>query len=113
MPMYLFNRSTGFFLVFLALVSCKRTNITSEAPDKAAPTAVFERKLSTINVPISITVKELETRVNQQFGRVLYKDESLEGDNVKVTVTKDGNIGVKAVDNKLSFNIPIHVWGLG
>lgn len=111
--MKLFNRAAAFILVIFALISCKRTDITAEAPDKAGPSAVFQRRLSTINLPISITVKELESRINQQFSSVLYRDESLEGDNVKVTVTKNGDIGIKAVGSKLSFSIPIHVWALG
>jgi hypothetical protein len=111
--MNIFTRITSILFVLLVLASCKRTNISSDAPDKLSPTAIFERKISTINVPISIAVKELEGRINQQFSSVLYKDDDLAGDNVKVTVTRSGNIGVKTVNNKLSFTVPIHVWGLG
>lgn len=111
--MKLFKRLPALLILIILIASCKRTNITSEKPDELSPTSVFTRKLSTINLPISISVKELQTRINQQFTSVLYKDESLEGDNVKVTVTKNGDIGVKTVNNKLSFSIPIHVWALG
>ncbi len=105
----------GILLLFVIniLAGCKQTNITSEAPDKQADTRAFERKLSTINIPISFPIKQLEAKLNQELSGVLYKDDDLKGDNVKITISKTGNIGVNAENNKISFSIPLHIWALG
>ncbi|RYD74391.1 MAG: DUF4403 family protein [Sphingobacteriales bacterium] len=100
-------------LIFLFAASCKQTNITSEAPDKLASSQVFERKLSTINIPVSFPIKQLEARLNQELNGVLYNDNDLKGDNVKVKITKIGNIAVNAENNKISFTIPLNIWALG
>ena len=102
-----------FLFAFILIFGCKQTNITSEAPEKLPTTQVFQRKLSTINIPVSFPIKQLETRLNQELNGVLYKDDNLKGDNLKTTITKNGNLTVNAENNKIAFNIPLNIWALG
>ncbi|MDQ4141995.1 MAG: DUF4403 family protein [Bacteroidota bacterium] len=94
---------------------CQKTaTIKAPAPDQAVAAApVFERKLSTITVPISFKATTLETKLNQELNGTLYKDDNLEGDNLAVTVTKTGNLGIRAEQNKIYFSVPLHIFAKG
>jgi len=96
------------------LPSCKTVNINAAAPDKVAPTAPNLAPVpSTINVPVSFNVKQLENRINQELNGVIYKDDNIEDDNYKMTITKNGQITVTADNDKVSFNVPLHIWVMG
>jgi hypothetical protein len=103
-----------FFDFGLSVSSCKTTNINAEAPDKVLPTAPnIAIAPSVINVPVSIPVKQLEGRINQELNGVIYKDDNIEDDNYKMTITKNGKITVNADNNKILFAIPLHIWVMG
>ncbi|MFC5271278.1 DUF4403 family protein [Adhaeribacter terreus] len=104
-----------FCSAFSILPACKSTtslNTTTPAAE-AAPAPKFERKLSTINVPVSFKVTTLQNKLNQEFKGLLYNDENLNDDNVAVKVWKKGDVGVKAENNKIYFTIPLHIWVKG
>lgn len=112
--------SKAFFLsatlaTGLLLEGCKSTTrLNTQAPATQPVTApVFERKLSSINIPVSFQINTLEEKLNQEFAGVLYRDDDLEADNVAIRVTKNGRIGVKAENNKIAFTVPLNVWVKG
>jgi hypothetical protein len=102
-----------FVLLLLTSACSHTTNITAEQPQKTTPEQTWQRKLSTINVPVAFPVKQLEARLNKEFNGVLYKDDNIDDDNVKVTVTKIGNIGITADNNRIYFTVPVHIWAMG
>ncbi|QMU30745.1 DUF4403 family protein [Adhaeribacter radiodurans] len=106
-----------FSLVTSALLisGCQQTaTIKTTAPDQKVTAApAFERKLSTITVPISFQATTLETKLNQELSGILYKDDNLEGDNMAITVSKMGNLGMRAEQNKIYFTLPLHIFAKG
>ena len=84
-----------------------------------APTAsvmspvVFAPKLSTITVPVSFKISALEEKLNQQITGVLYKDDNLEDDNLKITVVKAGNLTMQANGDKIYLTMPLRVLAIG
>ena len=110
-------RSFFLPLVFVAglLTSCsKTTQLDTSAPAAQAVVAKpFERKISTINVPVNFKVATLQTKLNQEFKGLLYNDTNLEGDNVAIKIWKKGDVGIKAENNKIYFTIPLHIWVKG
>src|SRR5207244_2626514 len=89
----------------LLLGSCKTLNINSEPPDQNTSVAPEIPKLpSMINVPVSLPVKEVENRLNSALTGVIYKDDNIEDDNYKMTITKKGKISVNADNNKIIFS---------
>lgn len=100
---------------WLWLQACtSSSNLTSQAP--SAPVAAapaLQPRLSTINVPVSFQIKTLEEKLNRDFNGVLYKDEDLSGDNVAVTVSKNGALRILAEGNKISFTVPLHIYAKG
>lgn len=112
---YTFTWLTVFLLIALLSQSCQQTaTIKAPAPNQpvAAP-PVFEQKLSTITVPISFQVAALENKLNQELNGILYKDDNLEGDNLAVTVSKNGKLGIKAEQNRIYFTVPLHIFAKG
>lgn len=102
------------FSVIIILSGCRHTtDITAVKPQTVTPQQVWQKKLSTINIPVSFPVRQLEARLNQQFNGVLYNDDNIDDDNLKVKVTKTGNIGISAENNKIYFTVPVHIWAMG
>jgi len=106
-----------FYIICILLFVQACTSSSSLAPvaptQETKPTPVFQPKLSTINIPVSFRITTLEDRLNQEFAGVLYKDEDLTGDNVAVTVSKTGRLGMQAEGNKIFFTVPLHIYAKG
>jgi LEA14-like dessication related protein len=108
------NNAFLFFLTVLSalglMTSCKTVNINADAPEKVAPTAPNIAIVpSVINVPVSFSVTQIESRINQELNGVIYKDDNIEDDNYMMTITKNGMIKVTADNNKISFAVPLHI----
>jgi hypothetical protein len=100
--------------VILVTACQETTTIKAPAPSQTVAAApVYERKLSTITVPVSFQAANLESKLNQELSGILYKDDNLEGDNLAVTVSKAGKLGIRAEQNKIYFTVPLHIFAKG
>lgn len=74
----------------------------------------FPKIKSNIALPVSISVNEINSLINQSVTGVLYEDNSYtdnNNDQFKVKVEKDGNIDIVALKgNRLLISIPLKVW---
>ena len=99
-------------LAILSLQGCKSTKITSEAPEKVLETPKYTRKVSTINIPLNLQVKQLEALANREMDITLYKDDNPDDDHFAITVTRTGNISISAENDQLIYSLPIHIYAL-
>ncbi|MDB5262547.1 MAG: hypothetical protein JWQ14_1828 [Adhaeribacter sp.] len=102
-------------LLQIILPACtSNSHLTTQAPDAqvSAPPAIAP-KLSTVTVPISFGIQALAEKLNQEIAGVLYKDDNLEDDNLKVTVVKAGNLSLQANGNKIYLSMPLRVSATG
>src|SRR5688572_32563279 len=100
----------------ISLPSCQSTtklNTATPPVQASAVTPKFERKLSTINVPVSFRVNTLQDKLNNEFKGLLFNDQNLDDDNVAIKIWKKSDVGVKAENNKIYFTIPLHIWVKG
>lgn len=74
-----------FFCVFL-LAAC--ADFKTEKPPRIAPTLQLEPRLSYINTPIILPLRDLEAKINEAIQGEIYRDDSYEGDKVKLVVRK-------------------------
>ncbi len=97
------------------MVSCqKSTTLADTNPGTAvSPQPLPEPPLSTITLPVSISVAALEERLNQEMKEVLYLDNNLEDDDLMVKVTKTGPINMRAESSKLYTEVPLRIWAKG
>lgn len=100
---------------FLWLQACSSSStLQPQAPTATvAPAPVLKPRLSTINMPVSFQIRALEEKLNRDFNGVLYKDEDLKGDNIAVTVSKNGALRIHAEGNKIAFTVPLHIYAKG
>lgn len=74
----------------------------------------FPKIASSISLPISLPISEIQRLTNQSITGVLYEDQSYENNNndqLKTKVEKDGNISIKALtNNRLMFSVPLKIW---
>nr|WP_230679967.1 DUF4403 family protein [Pontibacter sp. 172403-2] len=87
--------------------------MNAAAPVAATTAPAYQPSLSSITVPVSVPVAAIEQRLNQERQGVLYKDDKLEGDNVAITVTKNGLMRVQADKDKIYFSVPLHIYAKG
>ena len=112
-------QATAFAFTIIAgsvsLQSCSSTsNLNTEAPAGTIATApVYQPKLSSVTVPVSISIATIEEKLNSEFAGILYKDDKLDGDNVAITVTKNGRMTMRADKDKIYFSIPLHIFAKG
>ncbi len=67
----------------------------------------LEEKSSTINVPLKIDIRELEKSINSKLPDPLYKDESMEGDNMAVIATKKEDITLGIDSQMVTYRVPL------
>lgn len=116
----------GLMAGWLALnsLSCQPSGnrLNPQAPKEAYNTTEMEvrndRFLSTVHVPVSIALSDVERQINSQLNGLLYEDNSLEdrtpGSNNKdqfmAKVWKRGTIIVNAEDSLFHFTVPLKIW---
>ncbi|MCB0634966.1 MAG: DUF4403 family protein [Lewinella sp.] len=71
----------------------------------------FERRNSVLNIPVRINMRDLERSLNTQLTGILYQDDTFEdGDKLKVTAEKDGDISLRADGMGIIYSVPLKLW---
>ncbi|MCK8494480.1 DUF4403 family protein [Spirosoma sp. RP8] len=105
--------------LFINLLSCQSSHnrLNPQAPKEAYNTTEMEvrneRFLSTVHVPVSIALGDVERQINAQVNGLIYEDNSLEdnnNDNFMTKVWKRGTIIVNAQDSLFHFVVPLKIW---
>ena len=100
-------------------LSCQPSGnrLNPKAPKEAYNTTVMEvrneRFLSTVHVPVSIALGDVERQINAQLNGLIYEDNSLDDnnhDNFMTKVWKRGTIIVNAEDSLFHFTVPLRIW---
>jgi hypothetical protein len=113
---HLLSRFLPLILLAVLWLPACNTSSTLHTPAPAAatgPAPVLQPRLSTINIPLSFPLKNLEDQLNRDFNGVLYQDQDLSGDNIALTVRKNGALRIQGAGNKLSFTLPLHIYAKG
>ncbi len=99
-------------LSILSLNACKSTKISAEAPVKVAENPKYENKISTINLPLSLQIKQLEALANKELAITLYKDDNTDDDHFAITVSRTGNVSISAENDQIIYSLPIHIYAM-
>ncbi len=95
----------AFLMVLLVSCASKKT----EKPLLIAPTAKLEAKQSYLSAPLVIPMDELAEKINEKIAGVIYKDDSYEGDKLKVTVTKVSPFLLSMDGNRLYHSVTLNI----
>ena len=109
----------SLFLI-ITLTNCQpaATNrLNPTAPKEVYNTTVMEvrndRFLSTVHIPVSIAMGDVERQINAQVAGLIYEDNSLDDNNkdqFMAKVWKRGTIIVDAQDSLFHFTVPLRIW---
>lgn len=103
----------------LLTLSCQPSGdrLDTRAPKESYNTTEMEvrseRFLSTVHVPVSIAMGDVERQINAQVNGLIYEDNSLTdngNDQFMVKVWKRSNLLVMAQDSLLHFTVPLKIW---
>ncbi|GAA4398420.1 hypothetical protein GCM10023187_09060 [Nibrella viscosa] len=121
--------SAGVLLYLLLVTACQPsgTRINPQAPKAAYSRTTMEVRneqfLSTVNVPVSISIADIERQINNQVSGLVFEDNQLDGSSQQgsgstpywMKVWKRGNIAVRAgvagtQDSLFHFTVPLRIW---
>ena len=104
------------------LFSCQPGRLQTTAPKAAYQTSTMDVRsdalLSTVNIPVSIALTDVERQINAQVAGLIYEDNSFDDDTdgtpFMTKVWKRAPIGVKAGvaggDSLFYFSVPLKIW---
>jgi len=108
----------SFFLLLLSLLigacSTKKAFLANQ-PEAAYQKSVERvKEISTLNIPIEIPLSEVERKINEQLGNLLFEDNSLDnngGDNLMLKVNKRLPLSIEAKGgNQFNIKVPVNIW---
>lgn len=88
--------------------STKKIEALKPEPSNNAP-LVYQSTNSFINLPVSITISDIETQVNKLLTGMVYEDKNIEDDNITTQVWKTAPIKFSEQNGKLQVIVPIKV----
>ncbi|MGG7036749.1 MAG: DUF4403 family protein, partial [Flavobacterium sp.] len=98
-----------FAFIFNACSTSKKINALKPAPSNDAP-MVVKTKTSFINMPLEITLKEIENQLNKTLTGNIYVDSDLKDDNAEMKITKTAPIRLIQKNNKIQTVLPLKIW---
>ncbi|PRY34183.1 uncharacterized protein DUF4403 [Spirosoma oryzae] len=114
------NYRAGVFSLWLllGLASCQSASqLDPKAPKEAYKFTEMdirsERHLSTVHVPVSISINDVQRQINAQVNGLIYEDNDPNdnnGDKFLTKVWKRGTILVSAQDSLFQFVVPLRIW---
>ncbi len=71
---------------------------------------VYDKQLSYVNLPVEISVADLQTQTNKYLNGLIYEDNSMEDDNMMLKVWKQAPILISEKGGKLEMQFPLKIW---
>jgi len=101
-------------ILVLALISyscstAKKIEALKPLPSDDSP-MVFSTKTSFVNMPLEITLKEIENQLNKTLAGEIYNDSNLEDDKTEMRITKTAAIHLIEKDGKIQSILPLKIW---
>lgn len=103
----------GFVLTLLFLVSCGSTQkiATLKPEPELVSETVLEKETSFISLPIRISLQEIESQLNKTLIGLLYQDDDLTADQIKINVWKDADIKISQENDQVKIVFPLRAEG--
>lgn len=72
---------------------------------------LWEEKLSVINIPVDVSLRDMERSLNQQVKGVIYEDNDLhDGDNMRIRAEKRQDIRLGVDSQLIKYRVPLALW---
>lgn len=71
---------------------------------------VYNTKTSFVNMPLEISLKEIEAQLNKTLSGEIYNDSNLQDDNTEMKISKTGPIRLVEKNGKIQTIMPLKIW---
>ena len=96
-------------ILFNSCSTTKKVEALKPLPTNDAP-MVFKTKTSLVNMPLEISLKEIENQLNKTLAGEIYNDSNLEDDKTQMKITKTAPIRLIEKDGKIQTVLPLKIW---
>lgn len=106
---FLYKMFFGISLVFVS--GCSTTNqiaALKPEPDDSAPIA-YENSTSFISLPVKIKLKDIETQTNKLLTGLVYEDNNIEDDDIKMKIWKLSDVKISEEKGKIKTVLPLKI----
>ena len=101
--------SVSFLLLMGSCSTQKQIQIIMPEPTRKAP-VVYTTNISHINLPIEISLGDIERKLNSVFTDLIYEDTVITDDNIMMKIWKTQDIRLKEKDGLIYSEIPLRIW---
>ena len=102
------KQSLLVLVVILLLSACKSAQLVKPMEEYEERT---ENKISSLNIPVKVSLKELENSINQQMNGIIYEDKDMkDGDNMMVRAEKREMIKLSVDSQMIKYTVPLGLW---
>lgn len=98
-----------FLFILFILFSCKQQKIQATAPVETYQKVQYQAPVSSLYIPIEISVLEIENIINRELNGMLYEDNDF-SDKLLMKVWKIQPIKISMDGDKLNYSVAIKVW---
>ncbi|WP_395043007.1 DUF4403 family protein [Flavobacterium sp.] len=106
-PVYL-----TFIIMLSSLFGCSTSNKIASlkpVPSENVP-MVYKTTTSFVNMPMEITLKEIENQLNKSLTGLIYEDNDITDDKSEMKIWKTGTIKLVEKDGKIQSILPLKIW---
>ncbi len=96
-------------IFFNSCSSSKKIEALKPLPSNDAP-MVYKTKTSFVNMPLEITLKEIENQLNKSLTGQIYDDTNLEDDKTAMKIWKTAPIRLIEKNGKIQTILPLKIW---
>ena len=96
-------------ILFCSCSTSKKIEALKPLPSNDAP-MVYKTKTSFVNMPLEITLKEIENQLNKSLSGQIYDDTNLEDDKTEMKITKTAPIRLIEKNGKIQTILPLKIW---
>lgn len=96
-------------LLASACSTTKKIEALKPMPSNDAP-MVYKTKTSFVNMPLEITLKEIENQLNKTLTGQIYDDSNLEDDKTEMKIWKTAPIKISEKNGKIETVMPLKIW---
>ncbi len=96
-------------MLFFGCSSSQKIDSLKPEPSLNNPIA-YKTTTSFVNMPMEVTLKEIENQLNKSLTGLIYEDTNLEDDKTEMKIWKTGTIKLIEKDGKIESVLPLKIW---
>src|SRR6187399_2214794 len=96
-------------LIYTGCSTTQKIEALKPLPSDDTP-MVFNTKTSFVNMPLEISLKEIENQLNKTLAGQIYDDSNLDDDKTEMKITKTAPIRLIEKNGKIQTVLPLKIW---